>query len=270
MKKKIWKKNEKDGGQTAQSFPRDGVIEEAWRRNFLAGSSDDNAADSMSPGVSEATPQISPDRSLQGLEAGGLYSQFIDLHTKSIKMTFANKNDLEANQMYRIVANQTQITQKLIDFLETQEAEVLELLFPSHRDPARAIDLVSGYLDSSSTNFFTSLESEAIQGHHRQKQAIMTHNDTQTKPLVSEVVEDGDLEGPRDLENEMCMLMGIEKTLVGLPLSPVRKWSSGSFDGEPLFGLKEVTMDRNRPFFRENFFENGGERPSIGDAMEDS
>lgn len=270
MKKKIWKKNGREDSPVAPSLPKYDCPEDAWKRHLQGGSGDENPTESMTPRASEACPHVVSDRALQGLETGGLYSQFIDLLTKSIKMAFVNTEDLDASQTYRVVANQTQITQKLIDFLEAQETEVLELLFPGHRDQAKAVDPGPNFLDSSSTNFLASLESEPVHPLLRPKHALTTQSDAHAHLIVSEAGDEGDLDPRLDHENELYLLMGVEKTHVGLPMSPVRKWSAGSADAELLFGLKEVAVDRRLPFFREPFFEHGGQQPSIGDAMDDS
>lgn len=269
--------------------PSDSVEEEAWRWSGTRDGSEEvgegACGESSSPYTSEVSPPTSTDQPVKALDSSGLYSQFVDVQIKAVKYAFMGQSEFDVGNLQRVVVHQIQINQKMIDFLESQRTGKLGMTYsvsplrpvgprctPSP-PPSKPLEQFTGHLEVTSTNMFNSQFSDLSYANCHSKyltNEMMTEKDCYLRTSTSIHREEESVQGKDDLDEDIYRLTGDDRTLVGLPLSPVRKWSGGSADCDLMFGLKEVPPKKEYLFLRESFFEHLGDHLPGRDTMEDN
>lgn len=215
-----------------------------------------------------------PEQGVRGLESGGLYSQFLDLHLKTIQTIFFAKTDFDTESFCRLLLTQTQTNQKIIDFLEAQSATDHSALAATSQTAGRdrearlpqqgsfsTFGLLSESSDVSRTPFSTLSRTERLSA---------TDKDGHIPTAMSVDQEEPSYDAGNALDNDFYRVNGTERTLVGLPLSPIRKWSCGSGECDNAFWQREGPRKEETLFIRESFFDHFSEKVSPIEPMDEA
>lgn len=273
IRKKNWKKREKDASTSGLGTPSEAPDEDPWRRNFLCGEED---PETRHPPTLVTAVQWGPtpaDKGARGLESGGLYSQFLDLQLKTLQTIFFAKSDFDPQGFCRLLLTQTQTNQKIIDFLEAQTAADLS----AHA----ANSQIAGLDRGSGPPPVTSLSTQGLHSEYSKLSQTPFSSLSQTERL-STADKDGHLptatsmdqdepsfDAGNALDNDFYRVNGTDRTLVGLPLSPIRKWSCGSADCDHAFWPREGPRKEDTFYIPESFFDTFGQKVSPIEPMDD-